>query len=226
MFLPFIALNCKEWTCALLQKPVYATRVTFVVDGLPNSSAEVTSVMGQMSRYMQADAATLSALLTYLLTPWCRILLEKLIATQLVKKYPAFLRNPKAHYRVHKSRHRILTWASWIQFAPSIPLSLRSIFYPAETPNVPSTKSHVLFPLPRSCQRISPGPMRFETFRNNKKLRWGVVAPRPTPKLEDHPLSAVSGCLFNIFAANPLTRRTSLSPQPEDAPCHGDKGPI
>jgi hypothetical protein len=28
-----------------------------------------------------------------------------------------------------------------------------------------------------------------------------VLAPRPTPKLEDHPLSAVRDCLFNIFAA-------------------------
>ena len=29
-------------------------------------------------------------LLTYLLTPWCRIILEKLTALQLVKKFPAF----------------------------------------------------------------------------------------------------------------------------------------
>jgi len=28
-----------------------------------------------------------------------------------------------------------------------------------------------------------------------------LSAPRPTPKLEDHPLSAVRDCLFNIFAA-------------------------
>jgi hypothetical protein len=28
-----------------------------------------------------------------------------------------------------------------------------------------------------------------------------LLAPCPTPKLEDHPLSAVRDCLFNIFAA-------------------------
>ena len=28
-----------------------------------------------------------------------------------------------------------------------------------------------------------------------------LLAPRPTPKLEDHHLSAVRDCLFNIFAA-------------------------
>jgi len=28
-----------------------------------------------------------------------------------------------------------------------------------------------------------------------------LLAPRPTPMLEDHPLSVVHDCLFNIFAA-------------------------
>jgi len=28
-----------------------------------------------------------------------------------------------------------------------------------------------------------------------------LLAPRPTPKLENHPFSAVPDCLFNIFAA-------------------------
>jgi len=28
-----------------------------------------------------------------------------------------------------------------------------------------------------------------------------LLAPRPSPKLDDHPLSAVRDCLFNLFAA-------------------------
>jgi hypothetical protein len=45
-----------------------------------------------------------------------------------------------------------------------------------------------------------------------------LLAPRPAPKLEGHTLSAVRDCLFNIFAA-------TLHPQPEDAPCLGDRRP-
>jgi len=39
-------------------------------------------------------------------------------------------------------------------------------------------------------------------FRNNIRF-YGeeLLAPRPTPKLEYHPLSAVRDCLFIIFAA-------------------------
>jgi len=38
-------------------------------------------------------------------------------------------------------------------------------------------------------------------FRNRIRF-YGeeLLAPRLTPKLEDHPLSAVRDCLFNIFA--------------------------
>jgi hypothetical protein len=40
-------------------------------------------------------------LLTYLLTPWSRVPLEKLTGVQLVKKFPAFY-DTKDHYPVHK----------------------------------------------------------------------------------------------------------------------------
>ena len=34
--------------------------------------------------------------------------------------------------------------------------------------------------------------------------REGLLEPRPTPKLEDHPSLAVRDCLFNLFAATLL----------------------
>jgi hypothetical protein len=40
------------------------------------------------------------------------------------------------------------------------------------------------------------------TFRNKIRVyREELLAPRPTSKLEDHPLSAARDCLLNIFAA-------------------------
>ena len=43
----------------------------------------------------------LTYLLTYLLTPWSRVLLEKLTGSQLVKKKTHILWNPKVHYCNH-----------------------------------------------------------------------------------------------------------------------------
>jgi hypothetical protein len=52
-----------------------------------------------------------------------------------------------------------------------------------------------------------------------------LLAQCPTRKLEDHPLSFVRGCLFNVFAASLHSWRPFLHPQPEDAPCCGDRDP-
>ena len=50
--------------------------------------------------------------------------------------------------------------------------------------------------VPDTC----PGPRHVFMFRNKANFYdEEMSAPRPTPKLEDHLLSAVRDCLFNIF---------------------------
>jgi len=51
-------------------------------------------------------------------------------------------------------------------------------------------------------------------------------APRPTPKLEDHNLSAVRDCLFNIFAAVFHIWKPFLRLQRKDAACYVDTDPL
>ena len=52
---------------------------------------------------------------TYLLTPWCRVLLEKLTGLQLVKKFPAFDGTRRFITALTSVRHLSLSWASPIQ---------------------------------------------------------------------------------------------------------------
>ena len=105
-------------------------------------------------------------LLTYLLTPWCRILLE-----QLVKKFPAFHGTRRFITALTSVRHLFLSWASPIQPIYQHPTSWRSIlilythlrlglpsgFFPSGSP----TKT-LYTPLPTKVTSIQPtlmGPM-------------------------------------------------------------------
>jgi len=66
-------------------------------------------------------------LLTYLLTPRCRVLLEKLTGLQLVKKFPAFHGTRRFITALTSVRHLSLSWASPIQSIYPNPTSWRSI---------------------------------------------------------------------------------------------------
>jgi hypothetical protein len=48
---------------------------------------------------------------------------------------------------------------------------------------------------------VRPGPRLLVYIRNRLIFYGELLVARPTQKLEDHPLSAVRDCLFNIFAA-------------------------
>ena len=54
-------------------------------------------------------------LLTYLLTPWCKVLLEKLTGLRPVKKLPAFYGTRRFITALTSLRHPSLSWASPIQ---------------------------------------------------------------------------------------------------------------
>jgi hypothetical protein len=60
-----------------------------------------------------------------------------------------------------------------------------------------------------------------------KKLLFKVkgLDPHAQPPIWSRPSSFVRDCLFNIFAANLHSWRPFLHPQPEDAPCCGDRDP-
>ena len=63
----------------------------------------------------------------YLLTPWCRVLLEKLTGLRLVKKFPAFYGTRRYITVLTSVRHLSLSWANPIQSTYPHPTSWRSI---------------------------------------------------------------------------------------------------
>ena len=64
-------------------------------------------------------------LLTYLLTPWCRVLLEKLTGLQLVKNFPLFYGTRRFITAFTSARHLSLSLACSIQSIPPHPISWR-----------------------------------------------------------------------------------------------------
>ena len=68
-----------------------------------------------------------TCLLTCLLTPWYRVLLEQLFGLQLVKKFPAFHRTRRFITALTSVHHLSLFWASPIQSIYPHPTSCRSI---------------------------------------------------------------------------------------------------
>jgi hypothetical protein len=108
-----------------------------------------------------------------LLTPWYRILFEKLIVTQLVKKYPAFLWNPKVHHRVHKS-------------PPLDPIL--SQLNPVRPIDPYLTKVHIIPPTSRSSQwSLAFGPPNQNPVNTSPLPPACLMSSPPRPPLFNHP---------------------------------------
>ena len=82
---------------------------------------------------------------TYLRTPWCRVLLEKLTGLQLVKKFPAF-HEPRRFITARTSvRYLSLSWASPIQSIYHL-LEIHPNIIQPSTPRSPQWSPSLRFP--------------------------------------------------------------------------------
>ena len=98
-----------------------------LVQILESVHVEKRNVQHPCKRLLQNPADCHICCITYLLTPWCRVLLEKLTGLQLVKKFPAFHGTRRFITALTIVRHLSLSWANSIQSIYPHPTSWRSI---------------------------------------------------------------------------------------------------
>ena len=109
---------------------IHVSSVLTIVIILISKNLTVTYKEGYMSVFQMRFCRqrwVLLYILTYLLTSWCRVLLEKLTGLQLVKKFSAFLGTQRFITALTSVRHLSLSWASPIQSIYPHPTSWRSI---------------------------------------------------------------------------------------------------
>jgi hypothetical protein len=90
-----------------------------------DNSLQIPNGNQKINRYFLENVF---AILTYLLTPWIRVLPEKLKRPELLKKFPAFYGTRRFITALTRAYHRSLSWAGSIQSMPPHPNSLKIHF--------------------------------------------------------------------------------------------------
>ena len=92
--------------CKVLVVRIESAYYTFA-NVTKNTIAKIQDTYSLQSEVLCAK--NIHYLLTYLLTPWSRVLLEKLASLQLVKKFPAFYGTRKFLTALTSARHLSLS---------------------------------------------------------------------------------------------------------------------
>ena len=138
--------------------------------------------------------------LTYLITPWCRVLLEQLIGLQLVKKFPAFHGTRRFITALTSVRQLSLSWASPIQSTYPHPTSWRYILilsthlhlglpsgllpssFPTKTLYTPSPTPYAPHTLPISFFSILSPAQYCVRSTNHLAPRYAISSIPPLPR--------------------------------------------
>jgi len=122
-------------------------------------------------------------LLTYLLTPWCRVLLEKLTGFAASQEIPRISRNPKVHYRIHKRPPpvSILGQPYPVRIPTSYLLEIHTNIIHPSTPTSPQWSPSLRFPHLDPIHppllthtRHTPSPSHSFRFYHPHNIGWGV----------------------------------------------------
>ena len=139
-------------------------------------------------------------LLSYLLTPWCRVLLEKLTGLQLVKKFPTFHWTRRFITALTSVLHLSLSWTSPIQSRYPHPISWRSVLilsihlrlclssglfpsgFPTKTLYTPSPHPYAPHAQPISFFSILSPARYWVRSTNHLAPRYAVSSSPPLPR--------------------------------------------
>ena len=137
-----------------------ASYVTLTMGGKPGTAPNLLR-----SEWQVHLAITL---FTYLLTPWCRVLLEKLTGLQLVKKFPAFHGNRRFITALTSVCHlSILGQPNPVHIPTSHLLEIQPNIIHPSMPRSPQWSPSLRFP-----QQDPPSP----TLRNHPSTRQDLKA--------------------------------------------------
>jgi len=138
-----------------------------------------------------------------LLTPWNRVLLEKITSFQLVKKFPALYETQMFITAFTSACRLSLSWASSIQSIPPQPTTWRSILILLSTPGSPKWSSSLRSP--HMCYMPCP-------FHSSNFVTWTILGEEYRSlcsSLCSFLHSPVTLSLFQIFSFTPYSQTSS-----------------